>query len=199
MQLKDFWQKELKELQENKIRFAGLCICFVVAVGLFWADDSGGEEIILTDTPPPEVVETSNTNKNIVTVKNSAVSTADKNIKIVLGANSDGLFISDPFKIPEKEKMEPPPELPPVIIAPPVAQVPISNEKFILRGTAILGENKSALIQKIFGDKKSADTENLILNIGDTLNGKRIVEIGVDAVILEDGETLYLDIGNSGK
>lgn len=197
MQLKDFWQKELKELQENKIRFAGLCICFILAAGLFLADDSGGEEIILTDTPPPEVVETSNTNKNIVTVKNSAVSTADKNIKIVLGANSDGLFISDPFKIPEKEKMEPPPELPPVIIAPPVAQVPISNEKFILRGTAILGENKSALIQKIFGDKKS-DTENLILNIGDTLNGKRIVEIGVDAVTLEDGETLYIDFTGAG-
>ena len=194
MQLKDFWQKELQEIQENKIRFAGLCICFIVLAGLFLADDGGGDEITLNETPTPEVIETANTNKNIVTVKNSAVPTADKNIKIVRGANSDGLFISDPFKIPEKEKIEPPPELPPVIIAPPVAQVPISNEKFILRGTAIIGANKSALVQKIFVDKKNSDAENLILNIGDSLNGKRVIDIGVDCLILDDGETLYIDI-----
>ena len=194
MQLKDFWQKELQEIQENKIRFAGLCICFIVLAGLFLADDGGGDEITLNETPTPEVIETANTNKNIVTVKNSAVPTANEKIKIVRGANSDGLFISDPFKIPEKEKIEPPPELPPVIIAPPVAQVPISNEKFILRGTAIIGANKSALVQKIFVDKKNSDAENLILNIGDSLNGKRVIDIGVDCLILDDGETLYIDI-----
>ena len=194
MQLKDFWQKELQEIQENKIRFAGLCICFIVLAGLFLADDGGGDEITLNETPTPEVIETADTNKNIVTVKNSAVPTADKNIKIVRGANSDGLFISDPFKIPEKEKIEPPPELPPVIIAPPVAQVPISKEKFVLRGTAIIGANKSALVQKIFVDKKNSDAENLILNIGDSLNGKRVIDIGVDCLILDDGETLYIDI-----
>ena len=193
MQLKDFWQKELQEIQENKIRFAGLCICFIVLAGLFLADDGGGDEIILNETPTPEVIETANTNKNIVTVKNSAVPTADKNIKIVRGANSDGLFISDPFKIPEKEKIEPPPELPPVIIAPPVAQVPISKEKFVLRGTAIIGNNKTALIQKISEDKKS-DAENLILGIGDNLNGKKILDIAADSVIFEDGETLHLEI-----
>ena len=167
MQLKDFWQKELQEIQENKIRFAGLCICFIVLAGLFLADDGGGEEITLNETPTPEVIETADTNKN--------------------------LFISDPFKIPEKEKIEPPPELPPVIIAPPVAQVPISNEKFILRGTAIIGNNKTALIQKISEDKKS-DAENLILGIGDNLNGKKILDIAADSVIFEDGETLHLEI-----
>jgi hypothetical protein len=68
-ELKNFWQNDLKEIRENKIRFAGLCISFIIAAGLLLTDDSGGEEIILTETPPSEVVETADTNKNIVTVK----------------------------------------------------------------------------------------------------------------------------------
>ena len=81
-----------------------------------------------------------------------------------------------------------------MIIAPPVAQVDNPKEKFVLRGTAIIGANKSALVQKIFVDKKNSDAENLILNIGDSLNGKRVIDIGVDCLILDDGETLYIDI-----
>lgn len=196
---KDFWQNDLKEIQENKFRFAGLCICFLAAAGLLLTDDEGGEEIILNETPAPAEVETAETAENvdagtkIIAVKSSSTSDADKNIKIVLGANSDDLFVRDPFKIPPKEKVKSA-EIPTAIIAPPVAQLPtLPTEKFILRGTAIIGNNKTALIQKVIGnDKKSAD-ENLILGIGDRLNGKKIIDIATDSVILEDGETLYLE------
>lgn len=186
-----FWQDNLKEIQENKIRFAGICICFLVAVILFLNDDNGGEEIILAETPQIETAEKIDAGAKIITVQNSTVPNFNENIKVVLGANSEDLFVGDPFKFPPKEKVEPPPELPPVIVAPPVAQIQISTERFILRGTAIIGNNKTALIQKISANDKTE--ENLIFGIGDIINGKKIVEIATDSVILEDGETLYLE------
>lgn len=192
--LKNFWQNELKEIQENKFRFAGLCICFLAAAGLLLTDDEGGEEIILNETPAPvETTENVDASTKIIAVKSSATSDADKNIKIVIGANSDDLFVGDPFKVPPKEKVKPA-EIPTAIIAPPVAQLPtLPTEKFILRGTAIIGNNKTALIQKIIGGDKKTTDENLILGIGDRLNGKKIIDIATDSVILEDGETLYLE------
>ena len=192
MQPKDFWQKEIKEIQENKFRFAGLCICFVVAAVLFLSEDDGGEEIILSENPAP-VEENLDADAKIITVQNSAAPVANKNIKVALGANSDELIIYDIFKVPPKEEVETVEEIPPVIVLPPVAQVDNLKEKFVLRGTAIIGNNKTALIQKISEDKKS-DAENLILGIGDNLNGKKILDIAADSVIFEDGETLHLEI-----
>ena len=47
---------------------------------------------------------------------------------------------------------------------------------------------------EIFYSDKNSDAENLILEIGDNFNGKKIVEIATDSVILENGEVLFLDI-----
>ena len=190
---KDFWQNDLKEIQENKFRFAGLCICLVLAIVLFLNDDSGGEEIILTENPAPvETTETVDTGAKIIAVQNSAAPNLNENIKVVLGANADDLFVHDPFKVPPKEKVKPV-EIPTEIAPPPVAQIPtLPTEKFILRGVAIIGNDKSALVQKISGNNKNE--ENLILGIGDIINGKKIVEIATDSVILEGGEILFLDI-----
>ncbi len=201
--LKDFWQSNLKEIQENKIRFAAVFICFVVAVIFYFADEnSTGEEINLTETPAPVenpvLVEQVDTNKKIITVKNAATSNAAENITAVLGANSDDLYVADPFKVPSKPKIETPPPLPeipaaPEIIQQPVAQVPPApTEKFILRGTAITGDKKSALIQKIIPDEKTAE-ENLILELGDTLNGKKIIDIDNDSLTLDDNSKIFID------
>lgn len=195
-ELKNIWQNDLKEIQENKFRFAGLCICFVAASVLLLTDDGGGEEIVLNETPAPVAVETAkkvDSGTKIIAVKSSATSNADKNIKVVLGANSNDLLVGDPFKIPPKEKVKPP-EIPTAITAPPVAQVPtLPPEKFILRGTAIFGNNKTALIQKIIGGDKKTSEEDLILGIGDRLKGKKIIDIATDSLVLEDGEILYLE------
>ena len=189
-----FWRDNLKEIQENKIRFAAVLICFVFVVILFFSDDSG-EEIILAENPAPvEFSENIGAGTKIIAVKNSATSNLGENVKVVIGANSEDLFVHDPFKIPPKEKVKPV-EIPTEITPPPVAQIPtLPNEKFILRGTAIIGKNKSALVQKISGNDKNE--ENLILEIGDTINGKKIFDISTDSLILEDGETLYIDIQN---
>ena len=188
---KKFCWDSLKEIQENKIRFAAVFICFVFAIILFFSDD-GGEEIVLTENPAPvETAENVDASAKIITVQNSAASTANKNIKVVLGANSDVLFVHNPFRVSPKEKIESPPEIPPVITPPPVTQIPTSAEKFILRGVAIIENNKSVLVQKFSDDKNSE--ENLILEIGDTLKGKKIFDISTDSLILEDGEILYLE------
>ena len=200
--LKNFWQKDLNELKENPLRFGGLLICFIAAVILFFSDDGGGEHINIAENPAPvENVETPATVANdtkVIAVKNVKNSSADKNITVVLGANSEILYVHDPFQVPQKEKIETPPpaEIPTVdpVIIPPVAQeVPKLSTKFILRGTAIVGYKKSALIQIISNDKKS-DAENLILEIGDTLGGKKIIDISQDSLTFDDGEILFIDI-----
>lgn len=199
---KNFWQKDLNELKENPLRFGGLLICFIALVILFFSDDGGGEQINTSKNPAPvETVEKPATVANdtkIITVKNAKNSNADKNITVVLGANSENAVVHDPFKIPQKEKFDTPPpaEIPTVqpAIIPPVAQEPPKlSEKFILRGTAIVGYNKSALIQIISNDKNSA-AENLILEIGDTLGGKKIIDISQDFLTFDDGEILFIDI-----
>ena len=196
--LQNFWQNDLKEIKESPVRFGGLLICFIAAISLLLTDEnSNGEEINLTENPAP--VETVTNDKKIIPVKNAATSNADKNITVVLGANSDSLYVHDPFKFPLEEIVEEPPpvEIPPVlpvIIAPPppVAQDSKSELKIFLRGTAIIGDKKSALIQ-IISDKDSA-AENQILEIGDILDGKKIIDISQDFVTFDNGEILSLDI-----
>ena len=202
--LKNFWQKDLKELQENPLRFGGLLICFIAAVALFFSDDGGGEQINISENPAPvenvktENVKTPANDKKVVVVKNAKNSSADKNITVVLGANSEELIVHDPFKVPQKEKIETPspaeiPTVQPVIIPPVAQEQPKLSEKFILRGTAIVGYKKSALIQIISNDKNSA-AENLILEIGDTLGGKTIIDISQDFLTFDDGEILFIDL-----
>lgn len=182
-----FWQDNLKEIQENKLRFIAVFVSFVLAVGLFFSNDSGGDEIILEETPPVEPAENLDDTK-IIAVHNAATSSANSNIKVVVGANSGDLYVHDPFQVPPKEIVEPIPE-----VVPPVEQVAAPAEKFVLRGVAIIGQNKSALVQKISDENKNSAVD-LILEIGDLLNGKKIVEIAPDSVILEGGEILFLDI-----
>ncbi len=203
--LKNFWQKDLNELKENPLRFGGLLICFIAAVALFFSDDSGGEQVNIAENPAPvENVENVETpapvanDKKVVAVKNAKNSSADKNITVVLGANSEELVVHDPFKVPQKEKIETPspaeiPTVQPVIIPPVAQEQPKLSEKFILRGTAIVGYKKSALIQMISNDKNSA-AENLILEIGDTLGGKKIIDISQDFLTFDDGEILFIDL-----
>ena len=200
-ELKKFWQANLAEIQENKIRFAAILICLVLAVIASFSEDSGGEKVTVAENPAPvENVKPVDADKKVVPVKFN--SNADKNITEVLGADSNELYVFDPFKVPPKEKIEvetPPLPAQPVIITPPpvVAQEPPKPAiKFLLRGTAIIGDKKSAILQKIVDEEKISDAENLIVEIGEILNGKKILDIAPDSLTFDDGETLYLDIQN---
>lgn len=191
-ELKKFLSRELDELKQNKIRAIGLVVCLVVAVILWTVDDSsGGEEIVLDEKPP--------VTKDLP-VKVLPVEKSPDGVTIVLGANADALLIADPFAGDEKPKppskpqisqpKQPLPAIPsPVAIQPPPAppQIEQPREQFILTGTAISGNKKTAMFLR--------DNETLFKTIGDELNGRRIVDITPDFVTLDNNERIYLQRG----
>ena len=61
-----------------------------------------------------------------------------------------------------------------------------------LKGTAISGDKKMAIIQKSYDKNKS---ESHMLKLGDEINGKKIIDIGRNFIIFDDGEYLYLQGG----
>ena len=194
--MEKFFKAQLEEIQKNKIRF-GLLVAALVATIIFAVvDSSGGEEIELEPKQVAQVEE-----KISVPQKNSS---ASGNVTVVIGANSNEVYVADPFKNPAPPKQEVPTATseipaqvekisePPAVeeVAVPPAEVPAPNppeEKIILRGVA-LGEIKTALIEKVVSGK----IETLFLRIGDSVNGKKILDITNDFVILENDEKLEL-------
>ena len=184
--LKEFFQRELEELKQNKIRTIALCVCFVVAL-IVWAidDGSGGEEIILEDKPP--------VTKDLP-VKVLPVEKSPDGVTVVLGANADALFIGDPFAVEEKPKPPPKPEPPPpilpaipapsVVIQPPELPPPQPRESLTLTGTAVSGDNKTAMILR--------GNETLFVTVGEEIDGRRIVDITPEFVTFDDGDTLTI-------
>ena len=174
------------ELKQNKIRAIALVACVVVALILWIIDDSsGGEEIVLDDASP--------VTKDLP-VKILPIEKSPDGVTIVLGANADELLIADPFAGEEKPKPPPKPQpslptppLPaipsPVAIQPP-PQIEQPREQFILTGTAISGNNKTAMFL--------CGNETLFKTVGDELNGRRIVDITADFVTLDDGKVLTI-------
>lgn len=214
--IREIFDSQLKEIAKNKARFTVIVVAFILAVSLKFVDVGESEEEVNLDEPPKtentSARETNppaknNPNKNIVPVKKASSSSAEKNITPVIGANVEEIFIHDPFAAPpqiqpkEIEIVEvtpaPPTPPPPTAIEPPPAQIlnepeKISEpaERFVLRGMVASGENKLAILEKI-GDKNSS-SESLILGVGDTIRGRRIIEIGEEFLAFDDGEKIYI-------
>ena len=202
--MKKFFESQLEEIRENKIRFGLLVIALVVTIIFAVADSLGGEEIELEPKQVAQVEKNSSTVEKIsVPQKNSS---ASDNVTVVIGANSEEIFVADPFKNPVPPKKEKPVEVPaqiekvePVekklppaveerIVPPAEVDAPKPPEvKFILRGVA-LGEVKTAFIEKVVSGK----VETLFLSVGDSVGGKKILDITEDFVILEGNERLEL-------
>ena len=197
--MKDFLKSQLEEIRENKLRFGLLIICLVVAIIYAFADSfDSGEEINLD--APQKVAQVESPAKNISSTSEKVTVTSDK-VKAVIGANADDVFIYDPFKNPAPAKVDEPvkvdevdlkktlPPTEPAIVTPPAVEVPTPPEdNFILRGTA-LANNKTAMVEKISNGK----AEMLFLQIGEKINGKAIIDIAQDFIILDDGNILYIE------
>lgn len=183
-ELKEILRRELDELKQNKIRVGILAACVVILLIVWITDGSDGEEIVLTEEPP--------LTKDLP-IKTLPVAKSPDGVKIILGATADRLFIGDPFAVEEKVSPEPPPTPkstpplpkipPPSIIIEPPPEPEKPKEKFILTGTAISGDNKTAMFLR--GD------ETLFLTIGEEIGGRKISEISPDFVTFEDGERIY--------
>lgn len=190
--LKKILQHELDELKQNKIRATALGVCFIVLL-IFWAtdDSSVGEEISLNEETP--AVDTPPATKDFPVV-NLPTKSPD-GVTLVLGANADPLFVGDPFAGKEKPKPAPPP---PKVILPPIPPVapqpqpsappaPQPQEKITLTGTAISGENKTAMFLR--------GKETLFLTVGEEINGKKISDITPDFVTFDNGERIFIQKG----
>ena len=204
--MKDFLKAQLDEVRENKLRFGLLVVAFFAAI-IFAVTDyfERGEEIDLEPQKISQVepVQTTADEKPVA----QKVSVANENVKAVIGANADEIYIYDPFKDPApKVKVESPKvEVPvkaeeaksspiePVIVIKPTPDVPAPpkppEEKFVLQGIA-LGENKVAMVQKISEGKV---IEMLFLKIGDKLQGKKISDIAEDFLTFDDGNRMYFE------
>ena len=188
--LKKIFRHELDELKQNKIRATALGVCFIVLL-IFWItdDSSDGEEISLNEETP--AVDTQPATKDLPVV-NLPTKSPD-GVTLVLGANADPLFVGDPFAGKEKPKPTPPPPkviLPPVPPATPQPQPsapPPPQEKITLTGTAISGENKTAMFLR--------GKETLFLTVGEEINGKKISDITPDFVTFADGERIFIQKG----
>lgn len=196
-ELKKILSRELDELKQHKVRAIALGVCVIVLLIVWTIDDgSGGEEIILVDAPPV----TKDLPVKPLPVKPLPVEKNPDGVTVVLGANADALFIGDPFAGEEKPKPKPQPPTPPLpaipqpqtVIQPPeptqpTPQVEQPKEPLTLTGTAISGDNKTAMILR--------GKETLFLTIGDVIDGRRILDITPDFVTLDDGERIYLQKG----
>lgn len=182
--MKDFWKAQLDEIRENKLRFGLIVTCLVVVIIFSVADFETGEEINLnaTEKTPENLPKTEN------------ISVTSENVKAVIGANSNAIFIQNPFEIPaqiEIEEVGEPPKVEEIVlIPPPVAEIPkLSEVKFILKGVAGIGDNKTALVIKISESK----SEPQFLKVGEKIGDKIITEIADDFLTLDDGEKIFME------
>ena len=243
--LRDFLQNEFEEIMQNKVRFFALIFSFLFAISMIFVEDDG-EKI---DVGNPEKIEESpeispknlpdenkKPNKKVISVKKVEDTNNGEKIVAVIGANSEELYIGDPFQsiedkpanvkqenskienIPQQVPIIPPQapkisvqnsELPPIpdmsVDLPPIpSATPVKlaenitpAAEFILTGTAINSDKKAAVVKKFSttSEKKERE-ENMILVVGDFIDGRRIVDITEGSVILDNGDSIhsnYLD------
>lgn len=178
-EFKKWLSRELEEIKRDKFRIIALVIFVIVAV-LFWlADDmSRGEELALNEptiSAPPATKD--------LPVKNLPAVQSVDGVTIVLGADAKPLLIADPFAGAEKPKpvtktVAPPP----IVLQPP--EIPKPQESIVLTGTAISGENKTAMFLR--------GKETIFLTVGDEIDGKKISDITSDFVRFADGSILTI-------
>ena len=231
---RDFLKDEIEELQQHKLRFFALFFSFLLSMALIFTEDSGKTIEInnvsrIEETPDVEEEENIKTNKKtsnneIISVKKGSNESKREKVVAVLGANSDKLYIGDPFQseeelLPEVQQKSIekaaipqqvpiiPPQLPPIpdqiqnlppipsavpqIIEPVLEPIKTVEQEFILTGTAVNFDKKSAVVQKISTVQgQSERVENLILSVGDSLEGHQIVDITPSAVLFDDGHRI---------
>ena len=198
-QLREFYDRELNEIKQNKARFGLIIASLIISLALFLLADEDTESKNISDSEAPTVVSTA---KEEVAINNKAAEKASKLTTITgLEKAAEGVEIINPFKVDTKQNPndtaktpKTPPAVP--IFEPPQpvkTQEPKEKVILILKGTAISGNKKMAIIQRSISNKNDKDkSESLILNIGDEVDGRMIIEINKDFVMFDDGKRLYV-------
>ena len=137
-----------------------------------------GEELALNEPTTSATTVTKDLPvKNLPAVKNV------DGVTTVLGADAKPLLIADPFAGTEKpapvtKTVAPPP----IVLQPP--EIPKPQESIVLTGTAISGENKTAMFLR--------GKETIFLTVGDEIDGRTISDITSDFVRFTDGSIITI-------
>ena len=251
-QLNKFLDRELKEIRKNKRRIGSLFACVLFAIGIFVFANSGEKTDNNSNEAVPKADATKLNDKSNSDKKTESKLTAIKGLERA-AANVE---LINPFKVDiqksapvvdnkpvEAAKVPPNPTI--ALITPPTQPAQTENTEskekiiLILKGTAISGDNKIAIIQRgilkksdnnkdnKYNNSKDSDDlnlpkndrnsknfkdqskiksrsgttiekiENLMLNVGDEISGKKITDIGIDFVIFDNGERLTVQEGLS--
>ena len=192
--LMEFLRRDLGEIRRHKYRTIAMVVFIFVSLIYAWEPEGKNvEEIDLSDTPPvtKDLPVQKLPDKKIP----AQIPETTDGVKIVMGANSEQIFIADPFAGTEKPKPLPPtppkqvelPKIPPPSQPPQPLQQPPKvepKEKIILTGTAISGDNKIAMFLR--------DKQTEFLSVGDEIGGRIISDITPEFVTFADGMRLYL-------
>ena len=201
--LKEFYYREINEIKQNKLRFGAIIATFVASVAMFFITDTETEVTAAADNVSPKIVAASNDD-----LPDDKHKSASKVTSITgLERASDSVELINPFKsdLPkppvEKKSTEPAAiPLPPSIPAPTKTVDADSQVVLILKGTAISGDKKMAIIQRSTNtkdkSKEQIHSESVMLNLGDTFDGRQVVSIGRNFIAFDDGQYLYVQEGH---
>ena len=207
--LKDFYYREINEIKQNKLRFGAIVAALAASVALFFITDTETEVTAAADSESSKVIAAVNDDPldDKPSNKDKSEKPASKVTSITgLERASEVEGLINPFKSdlatpPVEKKFTEPPAipLPPSIPTPAKTVDADSQVVLILKGTAISGDKKMAIIQRSTTTKdKTKDqfhSESVMLNLGDTFEGRRIVSIGRNFIAFDDGQYLYVQEG----
>lgn len=183
--LMEFLRRDLDELRKNKTRTIALVACFFGLLIYAWEPEGSNVEEIDLNQPV-----TKDFPVQKLPDKPAQMPETFNGVKIVLGASNEELHIADPFAGIEKPKPEPPkvelPKIPPPSqpVQPPQVQPSAPKEKITLTGTAISGDNKTAMFLR--------GKQTIFVTVGEEIGGRIIYDISPDFVTFADGARLYL-------
>ena len=185
--LMEFLRRDLDELRKNKVRVITMIACIFAGLIYSWEPESTNVEEIDLSQPVTKDLPVQK-----LPVKSAQVPESLDGVKIVLGANNEQLFVADPFAGVEKPKPAPPPKVelpkippPSLPVQPPQVQPKVEpKEKIILTGTAISGDNKTAMFLR--------GKQTIFVTVGEEVGGRIISDISPDFVTFADGTRLYL-------
>ena len=206
--LRSFYEQELNEIKQHKLRFGLIAASLAASIVLFFFFEEDNESATVSNDAAPKVVSVT---KDTASINSKEVHKTTSKVTEVIGlkrASADAELIN-PFKVDIIDSK--PPTIQPPAVVPTVPTLPLQQTKtpepdrqivLILKGTAISGNRKMAIIQRsVVGKNSSKDSEDsknkdksesMMLSLGDIIDGRRIVDISRDFITFDDGHDLYI-------
>ena len=225
--LKTFWEREVNEIKQHK-KLIILLAAVALASLIFWIlapenneaasndDVDSGTTTVSRQSSTPKPNSNNNASRSTQVL---GLSRASEDVSLVNPFKSD-LPKPTPVienKPPVKNEPLPTPALPVqndlTDIPEPPQELPVNNLDLdlesevelepvtilILKGTAISGDKKMAIIQigtPNTNENKNQNLETRIVKIGDAIEGRIITDIEKDFILFDDGQRLNLQMFN---